>query len=207
MKTFTVLSGLLLFAAACGGGTSSVPTGTGSGGARGGSDAPGDGAAPGAVEGEAKYSGDYDVPVPPELAAAATYKTSEVRWEVQNGTARLAYNLPKGLVGDSIRVDFTGPFDTATNRGTLTGPAGTSECVATATAVSCTETMPGLLPIDVDMELVEAIAREEYAGPVEHRVAVTERFIGDPIGIIRFDLSTRVLEPAHGPEHEEEDDD
>ncbi|MBX3210085.1 MAG: hypothetical protein KF764_33955 [Labilithrix sp.] len=202
MTRFSVL-GVLVFAAACGGASSNDLGGSGSpGGGAGGSGTPGDAVTP--ADGEAKYSGDYDVPVPPELAAAATYKTAEVHWTVVNGTARLAYNLPKGLVGDSIRVDFSGPFDPATNKGTLTGPAGTSECVATATTVTCTETMRGLLPIDADMELVEAIAREEYAGPVQHRIDVTQRFIGDPIGIIRFDLSTRVLQPAHGPEQDDD---
>jgi hypothetical protein len=161
------------------------------------------GAASGA---EMTYSGYYDVPVPPELAAAATYRSPEVHWTVLNGTARLEYNLPKGLVGGSVGVDFSGPFDPATGKGTLTGPAGTSECTATTTTVSCTETMYGILPIDVDMDLVAAIAEEEYAGPIEHRIDVTQRFIGDPIGIVRFELNTGVVEADHGPEHDLRDD-
>lgn len=197
MKNVLSLS-LLVFAAACSDATSDPPAS--------GSAPPAPSGTPesnaGAAGGERTFSGLYDVPVPPDLAAAATYPTAEVHWTVQNGTARLAYNLPKGLVGGSIRVDFSGPFDPATGKGTLIGEAGTSECTASTTSVLCTETMRGLLPIDADMELVAAIAREEYVGPVQHRIDVTQRFIGDPIGIVRFELSTGIA----GLEHEDEKD-
>lgn len=208
-KVFVLV--LLASSAACSGATSTIERGArGPGGTdpTSGSETNGDpGASPAAAEGEMTYSGVYEVPVPPELAAAATYPPDEVHWTVAGGTARLAYNLPKGLVGTSLRVDFTGPFDPVTNKGTLTGPAGTSECTATATTVVCHEVMRGLLPIDADMALIESIAKVEYAGPAEHRLEVARRFIGDPIGIIHIDLSTGTAEPAHGPEHETEEED
>jgi hypothetical protein len=141
-----------------------------------------------------EFSGAYDVPVPPELAAAATYATAGIHWTVQNGAAHLEYDLPQGLVGSAIRVEFSGPFDATAGTGTLSGAAGTADCSVTATAVSCLEKMPGILPISVDMALIEEIARREYAGPAQHRIDVTQRFLGDPIGIVRFDLSTGVTD-------------
>jgi hypothetical protein len=203
MTKITIIVGLV-FSVACG--ASAREPGPGRAGApvagTGTPNVPDSPAGGGAAQGvEMTYSGHYDVPVPQELAAAATYATPEVHWTVQNGTAHLDYDLPRGLVGDPIHVEFTGPFDVATNKGALTGAAGTAECTATATTVSCLEVMRGLLPINVDMTLIEQIAREEYVGPVQHRIDVTQRFIGDPIGIVRFELSTGVAE------HEDAEDD
>jgi hypothetical protein len=204
MKNVTVVF-VVALAAACGGSSTTQVedpnTKSGSGAAgTGASGTPGTGTAPApapAALPPGAYAGVYDVPVPPELAAAATYKVAEVNWRANAGAAKLAYNLPSGLVGGSIRVTFDGTFDPATNRGTLTGPAGTSECTGTATEIVCQETMRGLLPIQADMALIQSLAASEYAGPVQHRIDVAQRFIGDPIGIIRIDLRTGVAEAEH----------
>ncbi len=207
MKKVSVLS-ILALTAACSGATSTVerggqdPRGQPAGGAGASTPAPG-GTGAVAGGGEGTYSGVYEVPiVKPELAAAATYATSEVHWTVSGGTARLEYDLPVALVGTSIRVEFTGSFDPATNKGTLTGPPGTAECTMTATTVECLEVMRGLLPINADMALIASLAKADYAGPVEHRLEVSKVFIGDPIGVVRFDTSTAATEPEHETEDE-----
>lgn len=135
-------------------------------------------------------SATYEVPVPATLAAAATFEVEDVKWSIDGGTARLAYNLPRGLVGRSLRVDFSGAFDAATNTGTLVGDAGTAECTLVGSALRCNETMRGLLPIDADLSTVEAIAKTEYAGPVQDRLDVAKVFGGDPLGVLRADVST-----------------
>lgn len=144
------------------------------------------------TDGVARVSGIYEVPVDASLAAAASYATSDIRWSIIDGEARLAYDLPASLVGKKLSVDFRGPFDTATGNGTLTGVAGTAECSTTsgtagATAVSCRETMRGLLPIEVDQAAVQAGATADGAS-VADRVKVADQFAKDPIGIIHFDV-------------------
>lgn len=141
------------------------------------------------------YAGSYDVPVPPELAAAATFAVAEINWKVAaDGSVRLAYNLPLGLVGTAIRVDFVGTLDPATQQATLSGRAGTSVCAVTPTIVTCNEAMQGLLPIAGDLGTVASIAAADFAGPAQQRVDVAARFIGDPIGILKIDLGTGVPE-------------
>lgn len=141
---------------------------------------PGTVAAPGTTP---TISGTYRVPVSADLASAAVYSVPEVTWTVSAGTATLAYALPRELVGKTVRVSFAGPFDAATGRGTLTGPAGTAECATSGTTVTCTETMRGLLPLDPDLGVVEKLAP---AGMAAARVEVAKRFSTDPIGIADF---------------------
>ncbi len=146
--------------------------------------------APGAED----FAGVYEVPiVAPELAPAASYGVAEITWRVVGDTATLEYDLPLGLVGrDKLRVEFIGPIDRGAQTALLTGPVGTAECTLSATEVACLETMRGLLPLDIDMNVVRQVAASDYQGPAEHRVAVSERFSADPIGIARVRLNEPV---------------
>lgn len=137
------------------------------------------------------YAGSYEVPVPPELAAAATYPVAEIEWSVVGGVATLEYDLPLGLVGTKVRVSFTGPVEGTNSK--LTGPVGTADCTIGDAAVSCLENMDGLLPLATDMAVVEQVAATEYAGPVVDRVDIAKRFQGDPIGIVHVDLTRAVV--------------
>lgn len=137
----------------------------------------------------ASFGGSYEVPVPPELAAAAIFDVPEINWVVVDGVATLSYNLPRALVGKATRLSFSGPFDAASGLATLSGPAGTSQCVVSATNIVCSETMQGLLPLNPNLTVVEALAGVGYAGPAADRIAVANRFAGDPIGVARIDLS------------------
>ncbi|MFO0548770.1 MAG: hypothetical protein U0271_10305 [Polyangiaceae bacterium] len=149
------------------------------------------GGAGGGAAQPATYAGTYEVPVPPELEAAATYTVAEINWTVANGVATLEYDLPLGLVGKKVRVRFSGPVDGAT--ATLSGPPGTADCTLEAGAVSCLETMEGLLPLDSDYAVIESTAASEYAGPVADRIDVAKQFQGDPIGIVHIDLTKPVV--------------
>jgi hypothetical protein len=134
------------------------------------------------------YRGTYEVPISPELRAAATFDVDEIEWSAIEGKARLAYKLPVGLVGTSLRVDFVGHVDQVSGSGELTGEAGSSACTIGEAYVVCKETMPGLLPIDVDFDLVRKLAEREYPGPAQDRVDVATKFMNDPIGVARVDL-------------------
>jgi len=144
-----------------------------------------------------EFHGTYEVPVSADLAAAALYDVPVVEWSVTDGVAKLEYDLPLGLVGTAIRLEFVGPAGASAPTGPLTGPPGTADCTFTGTAVSCLEKMAGLLPITPDYAVVEQLAKTEYAGPPADRVNVTKRFVSDPIGIVHFDLSA-LDDDAHG---------
>ncbi len=172
---FTGAAALLaLTATAC-----APDSGTGAGGAGGGATT-------------AVYRGTYEVPVTADLAAAAVYDVPEVEWTVVNGSVTLDYDLPLGLVGTKLRVEFTGPIDVAAGKATLVGPPGDAACTLSASAVSCLETMKGLLPITPDLAVVESLAATEFAGPASMRLDVAKQFSVDPIGIVHVDLNAPV---------------
>lgn len=172
---FTGATALLaLTATAC-----APDSGTGTGGAGGGATA-------------AVYRGTYEVPVTADLAAAAVYDVPEVEWTVVNGSVTLDYDLPLGLVGTKLRVEFTGPIDVTAGTATLVGPPGDADCTLSASAVSCLEKMSGLLPITPDLAVVESLAATEFAGPASMRVDVAKQFSVDPIGIVHVDLNAPV---------------
>lgn len=135
------------------------------------------------------YRATYDVPVPAELAAAATYDVARVEWSVDGGTAELRYDLPLGLVGKTVGLSFKGSVDATGTSANLTGAAGTALCTIGPSAVDCNETMAGLLPLEPDLAAVESLAAAEYAGPAADRVEVAKRFAGDPIGVVHIDLT------------------
>src|SRR5262249_13825301 len=73
--------------------------------------------------------GTYEVPtVCAELASAAVYDVPEVEWRVGDGTAELSYDLPLGLVGEAIRVRFSGPVGASGAAAALGGEPGTAKC-------------------------------------------------------------------------------
>ncbi|MFT3775986.1 MAG: hypothetical protein QM820_62375 [Minicystis sp.] len=158
----------------------------------------GAGAAGGGTAVAQAYRGTYEVPVTPDLASAATYDVAEVEWTVANGTAKLDYALPLGLVGKSVRVEFTGPVGASAATAQLSGVAGTAACTFTGTAISCLENMAGLLPMEPDLAVIEQLAKTEYAGPAADRITVAKQFASDPIGIVHFDLTMPVIDDSHG---------
>lgn len=166
-------------------GSDGAGTGTGAGGSGSGT-----GTGGGGTElPSGKFPGTYEVPVPAELAAAAIFDVPKIDWRVHEGRVELDYDLPLGLVGKPLRVSFEGPLDEAADTLTLTGDAGTATCTIAGGTIDCNETMHGLLPIEVDYDVVEERARAEYDGPVEDRLDVARRFSGDPIGIAHIDAT------------------
>lgn len=133
------------------------------------------------------FSGTYEVPTGPELAAAARYDVEGIRWSVVGGAASLDYDLPKALVGAALRVRFTGELVTP-GSAQLTGDVGTADCAVSPVEVVCREVMRGLLPFEPDLEVVERLAAKTYAGAAQDRVDVARLFSTDPIGVVTIDL-------------------
>jgi len=177
-----------LLACACGG---AEPAASGSGGTAGTEARPAVGT---------RFAGTYEVPVEPALAAAALFPVSEVEWTLSGTEVRLAYALPRELVGKALRVDFSGAL-AADGTAHLLGDAGAAECTVDASAVVCHEQMPGLLPLTPDLAVIERLAGDSYAGPASDRLDVALLFKADPIGIARVDLST----PAESEANTEHD--
>lgn len=184
----TILAGacasLLLGTAAC-----TADTGTdGAGGAGGAEGTP------------SVYRGTYEVPVTADLAAAAIYDVAEVEWTVTGGAVELHYDLPMGLVGQKIRIDFKGTVDAGAGTADLASTIGDAQCTVAASAVSCLENMPGLKPITPDLAVVEQLAATELAGQTSQRVEVAKQFSVDPIGIVHIDLTSPVTPETEKPE-------
>ncbi|MBK9034348.1 MAG: hypothetical protein IPL61_24295 [Myxococcales bacterium] len=141
------------------------------------------------------FRGAYSVPVPDELAAAATFTIDHLDWTVLDGVATLHYDLPVGLVGGDVRIDLSGPIEPGATIVTLTGAVGTGTCTSDGRFLSCVEQFTGLGALPISAALVEQTARAEYAGPASDRLAVAELFGGpDPIGIATLDLQAPVAE-------------
>src|SRR5689334_10680027 len=99
----------------------------------------GGGASTTTVPESGRFSGTYEVPVPVELASAAVFSVPEIDWAIENGVAKLDYDLPLGLVGKQIHLSFEGPFTAGSGTVSLAGAAGTADCEITLPIVSCTE--------------------------------------------------------------------
>jgi hypothetical protein len=133
------------------------------------------------------YRGTYEVPVPAELTAAATFAVPEIEWTRSGDAVTLAYALPLGLVGQKVRVKFAGILGD-----TLAGDAGTATCEVATSATSCHEVMTGLLPLEPDYEVIAAEAAADPSVDASLRAQVAQRFSVDPIGIVHLDPSALV---------------
>jgi hypothetical protein len=136
------------------------------------------------------FPGDYVVPVPPDLAAAARFPVDQVEWSVEGGTAALRYYLPEGLVGGSLEVEFTGSLPPGASSVLLrSADGGTATCTANKTTITCHEVFGDLGALPISMAVVRAVAADQYTGPVEDRVAVANVFSSDPIGFVDFQVA------------------
>lgn len=136
-----------------------------------------------------RFVGRYVVPAPADLADAAVFAVSEVRWRIANGVVTLHYDLPVGLVGGDISVTLSGTLSPGATSVQLSGNVGTGWCSAQSTVVTCGETLHNLNNLPVNQAVVEQAAAE-YPGPVANRLAVASLFSSDPIGSVEFDLTT-----------------
>ena len=141
------------------------------------------------------YRGAYAVPVPAELAAAATFPLDHLDWTVIGDVVTLHYDLPVGLVGGDVRIDLTGRLAPGATEVVLTGAVGSGTCTSDGLRLSCVEQFTGLGALPISMPLVEQTAAAEYAGPVADRVAVANVFgQPDPIGVATLELTAPVVE-------------
>jgi hypothetical protein len=126
------------------------------------------------------FEGVYFVP---ERSEVSSYPVDEAKWVIDGQRVRLAYNLPRMLVGQSERVDMTGTLSADGTSASLSGPLGTATCDIDGDGLlrSCLEQFVG---IEVDLERVRRLAAEDDPANVQARVDVSRRFSTDPIGVI-----------------------
>lgn len=141
-----------------------------------------------------RFAGQYVVPAPAPLAAAATFYVPRVEWRVGGGTVQLRYDLPVGLVGGELSVRLSGPITSGATTVQLTGSIGRGTCTASGTVIRCSETLRNLGTLPISRTVIEARARAEYPGPVSDRVAVASIFSSDPIGAVSFDVTHPALD-------------
>jgi hypothetical protein len=145
------------------------------------------------------FQGQYVVPVPANLAAAATFAMTEVDWTVAGTAVTLHYDLPTGLVGGDVPITLTGTMAAGASTIQLTGAVGAGSCTASGTVVSCSETFGDLGALPISMTLVQQTAQTDNQ-PVSNRVAVAQIFPSDPIGTVSFDIA-RPSPDDHGGGH------
>lgn len=139
------------------------------------------------------YAGAYAVPVPAELEAAARYPVEHVDWAVAGGVATLHYDLPEGLVGGPVSITLAGPIAAGDTSVTLSGEDGVGTCAAVGTIVTCAEEFAALA-LPMDQGVIEARAAAEYRGPLADRVAVSNLFEAEPLGVLTFDVTVPALD-------------
>jgi hypothetical protein len=149
--------------------------------------------------GTGSFQGQYVVPVPANLAAAATFAVTEVDWTVSGSTVTLHYDLPTGLVGGDVSITLAGTIAAGASTIQLTGAVGVGTCTASGTVVSCSETFGDLGSLPISMAVVQQTAQTDNQ-PVSNRVAVAQIFPSDPIGTVSFDV-TRPSPDDHGGGH------
>lgn len=143
-----------------------------------------------AAKRELRSPGVYDVPVEPALAHAASNPVTVKLRDLGDGRVRLKYDLPAVIAGFDREVDLFGEPD-ANGDLQLAGPSGTGSCTESPTGeIVCVEHLDG-----VAMSLSEATAAIDAKGLTEAeraaRRAVAERFIIDPLGVVRFQRTAR----------------
>lgn len=124
----------------------------------------------------------YDVPVSADLAAFAQYQVTDAQWTITSrGERKLQYTLPADLVGNPQVVELVGPDSGAPWQLAGEVPGTTGDCVVDGPHVVCTEHLPGVV---VDLPMLEARVAAGTLAP--ERLAVSQVFAPDPIGILRF---------------------
>jgi hypothetical protein len=147
------------------------------------------------------FRGHYAVPVPPNLAGAATFAVTEVDWTVTGGTATLDYELPVGLVGGTVSITLSGALAPGATTVQLTSAIGSGSCVAHGTVVTCSEAFGSLGTLPISMAVVQTTATANHV-PVPDAMAVANLFPSDPIGSVDFDLSAPADDDGgHGGGH------
>lgn len=139
----------------------------------------------------------YEVPVDdPSLAPHAFFSVPDVHYVVADGIVTLDYDFPEELSGVFDQtVELRGPVD-ADGGATISGPQGTGTCTVASGVVRCIEYFSAL-PVDAARahSLAGAYGTDTIARGA--RLAVIDRFVADPIGIVVFDLA-EASEPSGG---------
>ena len=129
-------------------------------------------------------SGEYEVPTDdPALAGANIYPTTKVELQSVGAQFVLEYDLPEGLIGGELSLEFTGPR-LASGVYQLVGANGDADCTYEDGALVCNETFTDLV---IDHAAVTSYwsAQGLEGAALLRRQEVSQLFEADPIGILR----------------------
>lgn len=127
----------------------------------------------------------YEVPVPEELAAYATYELPHFEMESYgNGKVKVSYRLPTLLTGNEHKVKFYGTMK-ADGTAELEGN-GKMTCFSKETGNECHVKYENL---DVNLDAVRAELKQTNLpqDAQEKKLAVSTLFSGDLQGIVKFE--------------------
>lgn len=128
----------------------------------------------------------YDVPTTgaDELPFASNPVEARVR-TLDGGKRQVRYLLPEVIAGRHRVVDMTSTPD-GDGGATLSGPSGTGSCDLTATPeIVCHVHLTGVaMSLDEATEAINAVAKTESERLA--RLSIAQKFIGDPLGVVRF---------------------
>lgn len=132
-----------------------------------------------------RSAGVYEVPIEAELAHVASNPVRVRFRRLDGGRVRLKYDLPEVIAGFDREVDLTGRPG-ADGVIHLTGPSGTGTCTESPSGeVTCVEYLDGVtMSLAEAKRAIDALALSEAERAARQLVA--ERFIIDPLGIVRF---------------------
>jgi hypothetical protein len=131
------------------------------------------------------YRGAYTVPVPDDLAPYAEFEIDPIEVRVQDGELELRYRMPALLLGEAPNVSFRGAASTA-GEYLLEGDYGSATCAPRGTVFRCDEVLRDMEPeADKVAEALSQLSEREAEG----RLAVSEHFAVDPIGVLSFDMT------------------
>ena len=127
----------------------------------------------------------YSVPVKEEqLKEFASFQLKIISFQKSDGILAVTYQLPQELIGDEVRVSFSGKMN-SDESGLLAGENGQMNCNSYLPGGSCFVLYKN---ISVDMTkttaYLKSISRSEQE--LTSRLRVASEFGGDPVGIIKF---------------------
>jgi hypothetical protein len=144
----------------------------------------------------ARGDASYSEPVPPNLAAEATFAMPQPQWSATPEGQELRYALPADLVGaKDVEIDLHGNAPVfAQGFSSFSGPLARAICtLGSQTHVLCfmqyLKDIFGQDPAGFSAD-AQAFLKEKYSGALElpNRLEVQARFQNEPAGVLSFEI-------------------
>lgn len=126
----------------------------------------------------------YEVPTSQaDLKTASIFKIKKlaITQDTDNITT-IKFMVPEELTGIKNLIEFRGVLDN--NVGNLSSEYGNLNCLSNSAEMMCTVSYQKL---NFESQLAKNLMAEKFQGAeLQNRLAIQERFVSDPIGVIRI---------------------